>query len=577
MIALRNVSLYLLTAFIAAVALGQPAQAQLVFSLRTGNDSTKTQSMVYDSNKCATPEGPRAMYVGGRITNNGATAATNVQATISGLGGNFTLAGGQAATLNLGTIAPGGSGGAYWFVGYGCTNAAANPVVTVTSSQGTVNTNLTITGTSTLSANATGFLNSATIGPGAVVGQIISVDVQYQFGGSDVGDEFYLQPSGLNTFNAGCFRLASTLVTQTTIPGIPLNTAHKLHFLQTAKQTGNGHTVTVRYSFEYACEGASTQVRPYAMGTSGTQLKYTGNYDTAASTFTITFPGATNPFVITKTADKTTAYAGFRSELVYTVTVTNPSVYASRITSFVDTLPAGATFVGIEPGSDVTAANSSSLPAAGASGTLTFSGIPDSSYAIAPGGSVKLVYRARMSASVGTYTNSATGRFGAATTPVGQHNFSVTEPPPLTVLKSSQATSDPLNGSVNAKAIPGARMTYTVQVANPYLYTVTNNSVVIVDPTPANLKLYVADLAASSGPLIFDGGSPSSGLSYTYASLGSESDDIDFSNDGGVSWTYVPVPDAAGADPNVTHVRIRPQGAMNPNSSFSMLLSYVIK
>ncbi|HEY0625838.1 MAG TPA: hypothetical protein VGD10_03810 [Allosphingosinicella sp.] len=575
MIALRYF-LYALAATFAVLS-AQTAQAQLVFSLRTGNDSTKTQSMVYDSNACATPKGPRAMYLGGRITNNGATAATNVQANISGLGTNFSLAGGQAGTLNLGTIAPGGSTGAYWFIGYGCTNAAANPVITVTSSQGTVNTNLTITGTSTLSANATGFLNTATIGPGAVVGQIISVDVQYAFGGSDVGDEFYLQPSGLNTFNAGCFRLASTLITASTIPGIPVNTAHKLHFLQTAKQTGNGHTVTVRYSFEYACEGASTQVRPYAMGTSGTQLKYTGNYDTGASTFTITFPGATNPFTITKTADKTTAYAGFQSEVVYTVTVSNPSVYASRITSFVDALPAGASFVGIEAGSDVTAANSSAVPAAGATGTLTFSGIQDSSYLIPAGGSVKLVYRARMSQAVGTYVNSATGRFGGATTPTGQHTFTVTDPPPLTVLKSSQTTSDPMNGAVNPKAIPGARMTYTIQVANPYLYTVTSNSVMVVDATPAQLKLRVADLTSGSGPVIFQNGSPSSGLSYSYTSLASQADYVDFSNDGGVTWTYVPQPDSTGCDASVTHIRIRPQGAMNPNSSFSLVLSYVIK
>lgn len=558
-----------------ALALGPSAaaEAQLAFSLRTGIDATKTQKMVFDSNKCPT-EGPTAMYVGGRVTNSGATTRTNVTATLSGLTNGFILAGGQPATLELGSIAPGQSAGAYWFIGYGCTNATSNPMVTMASDQGSSSIGLTMTGTATLSANATGFLQATTLGPGAVVGQVIFLDVQYSFGGTDIGDEFYLQPSGAQTFNAGCFRLVGNEIVQSQVSGIPAGTTHRTYFTQTAKDKKT--TVTSRYFFEYQCEGASTQVRPYAMGTSGTQLKYTGNYDSAATSFTITFPGATNPFTITKTADIATAPGGVRNDVTYTVTVLNPSTNASRITRFVDVLPAGATFKSIHATSDVTAANSSSVPAVGDSGTIIFQGTQDLSYLIPAGGSVTLVYTVSMSSLPGTYVNSAQARFGQATTPAATASFEVTTPLPLTVVKSSQVASDPHNGAVNPKAIPGARMTYALMVANPNGYLVTNNSLDVVDATPAGLDLSVADLAAGAGPVLFsDGGS--SALSYTYGGLASTTDDIEFSNDNGASWAYAPVPNAAGTDPAVTHVRIRPKGSMAPNSSFTLNIAYAIE
>ena len=47
--------------------------------------------------------------------------------------------------------------------------------------------------------------------------------------------------------------------------------------------------------------------------------------------------------------------------------------------------------------------------------------------------------------------------------------------------------------------------------------------------------------------------SPSSALTWTFTALNSITDDVDFSNDDGVTWTYVPVPDANGYDAAVTH------------------------
>lgn len=148
--------------------------------------------------------------------------------------------------------------------------------------------------------------------------------------------------------------------------------------------------------------------------------------------------------------------------------------------------------------------------------------------------------------------------------------------PPLTIVKSSQAYLDPQNGTTNPKLIPGGFVAYTVTVANPGGYTVTTDSIIIVDATPANLSLFVGNVPGGTGPVLFQDGSPSSALSYTFASLSSTTDDVDFSSDGGATWTYTPVPNASQVDPNVTHMRIRPKGAMASDSSFNLLFGYLI-
>jgi len=561
-----------------ALAFAAPASAQLTFQLRTGDGATRTQSMPIDSNNCA-GSGPRAMYVGGVITNGGATTITNIVATMSGLSSGFALAGGQAATQSIGALGAGQSTGVYWFVGYGCTvNANASPTVTITSSAATLSPQLSLTARSAISANAGGNVLSSTLGPGAVVGQTIYFDASYDFGGSEVGDEFFLQPSGAQTFNAACFRLVGTEIRSSNIAAIVTGTLNKLYFVQTQKQSGNNYTATVRYQFEYQCAGASTTARPYAVETSGnTNIKYTGNFDGAGS-ISISFPGATNPFTITKTSDISSALAGTSSVVKFTVTVSNPSAYDSRISSFVDTLPTGASFTAIDSASNVTAANSSSVPASGATGTITFTGRQDQSYLIAAGGTVKLIYTVTMPSAAGTYVNSARANFGSASTATASASFTAVNPAPLTITKNSQAASDPVNGVTNPKMIPGGRAAYTVTVSNPNAFAATADSLVITDPTVANLKLYVSNISGTSGgPVKFTNGATASGLTYTFTSLASTTDDVDFSNNGGSSWTYVPTPDAQGADSTVTHIRIRPKGAMAANSSFSLTFGYVIK
>lgn len=136
--------------------------------------------------------------------------------------------------------------------------------------------------------------------------------------------------------------------------------------------------------------------------------------------------------------------------------------------------------------------------------------------------------------------------------------------PSLSLLKWSTLISDPVNGVTNPKSIPGSILNYSLRLTNSGPGTVDNSSLIISDPLPASVDIYVGDLAsAGEGPILFVDGLPVSGLSWTFTSLASQTDSVDFSSDNGATWTYVPVPDANAFDPAVTHIRLRPQGIMN--------------
>lgn len=142
-------------------------------------------------------------------------------------------------------------------------------------------------------------------------------------------------------------------------------------------------------------------------------------------------------------------------------------------------------------------------------------------------------------------------------------NVVVTSGPSLQITKQVSSFTDPVNGATNPKSIPGSVKLYVVQVANQGAGTVDSDSLYVVDKIPANTRMYVGDLGApGSGPVSFVNGSTSSALTWTFTALNSATDDLDFSNDGGVTWTYVPTPDGTGADAAITDIRMKPKGLM---------------
>ena len=553
------------------------AQAALTFDLRTGRSSNNSQSMIIDSNQCPA-SGPTSMYVGGIITNTGSSVVTNIAASLTGLNANVYLAGGQISTQTIGSLGAGESIGIYWFTGYGCTEGAtASPSVSINSSLGSQSTGLTLTIRKAISANAGGRVASATLGPGAVVGQNVYFDAAYDFGGSAAGDEFFLQPAGGQVFNAACFRLVGSEIRSSNVNAATVGTLNRLYFTQTGSQTGNGYFISIRYTFQYLCANTSTVARPYAVQTSGsTNIKYTGNFDGSGSV-SVSYPGATNPFTINKSVSTALAFHPATSVLNYTVTISNPSSHASTISKIVDILPAGVSFAALDNSGNVTATNSSSIPAPGATGTVTFEGKLGQSYAIAAGSSVTLKYTANRPPATGSFTNAAQAYFGSATTPVATATFQQILPVALSVSKVSTVTSDGIS-TANPKAIPNAVVSYLIAISNSNPLPVDTRSVLVSDRTPTGMAMCVSDIGApGTGPVSFIEGSPASTLSYTFLGLSNTTDSIEFSGNGGVSWTYTPVADSTGCDNNITNFRVRPDGNFAGNSSFNLRAVYRIQ
>ena len=133
--------------------------------------------------------------------------------------------------------------------------------------------------------------------------------------------------------------------------------------------------------------------------------------------------------------------------------------------------------------------------------------------------------------------------------------------PTLVVTKSAVPVFDPVNLTVDPKAIPGGIVEYTITIENQGAGAVDTDSLVILDPVPVYACLFVGDIAApGSGPVAFVDGTPSSDLTYSFVSLASTADDLAFSDDGGTAFAYVPTPDGSECDTAVTHLQINPTG-----------------
>ena len=487
-------SLFILASPNLALAL---SQSDLSYELRTGNNVTGIQLLVNDSNQCAT-DGPGGAYAGVKITNSTGSTLTDLQATLSGFdtANGFGFAGGQVATQFVGSLNAGESRSVYWYVTKPCTFDLTD-TLTVTLSDAGVGTstyNFDIKTGSFISANAGGLITSSTLGPGAVVGQTIDFTVDYSFGNTAIGDEFYIQPAGNLGYDAACFQLTGSEVIGGDLTSMPIGSTDVFWFKSTAKQTGSGHVASIKYFLTYKCANTTTAASPYAAQTSGsTNLKYTGNFDDPL--VAITFPTASNPFSVTKTVTPDTFANGTGGTVTYTVTVTNNSAFDSIVDEIKDTLPTGVIYGGLTGSSGVTSANSSSIPTSGATGAISWLGKPTTSYKISAGNSLSVVYTATIPATNGSYTNSVLARTGQSETTTASSNVIVGTAADLSISKTLD-TSGPY--------ISGQTVTYTITVSNAGPGIATN---IVVTDLPTNLII-----TSATGPNSSCTNTPASGI-----------------------------------------------------------------
>ena len=383
------------------------------------------------NNPCT--DGPRATYVPFLVTNTSASTVTDLTATISGFNASITLGGGQGATQYIGALAAGETRYVYWFVSYGCTiNVSASLAVAVSNAAlETTSANFTLTTREAISAAAGGDVSASTLGPGAIAGQIIPLDVTFEFGGYSNGNTFHLQPAGNQSFNAGCFQLVGSLILSSSVNAIPAGTVNRIYFTAIANQGGSKIPVSVRFYFRYNCTAVNTAAKPYAMQHDNGGRKYSGNYDDAADNPPEPFPPGSDPAATFTTALSVTPSDTFGgASLRYRAVIRNTSTFAATIDSMLVTLPAGVSYDSIVSGSQVTVANAGSTPAAGATGTIRFRGVPRppnstpaASFAIAAGDSLILLFRATAPATPGFFTATTTSYAGTAALPSAQTTF----------------------------------------------------------------------------------------------------------------------------------------------------------
>jgi uncharacterized repeat protein (TIGR01451 family) len=428
-----------------------------------------TPFAVQDSNGSCLGQGPRAMYLQVNVTNPAGGSAgtlTNLTATISAFTGALAVTqdAEESATRYIGTLADGATTQQYYYINYAC-QAGSNPpaissTYTVSIADAIPSTvtsgSLSITSRSELSANAGGQVTSTTIGPGAVVGQIIPMTVVYDFGNAAASAVAMIQPAGNVNFDSGCFRLMSVDITAVInfSSGISAATDNQLYFPVVNGASSNGATVV--YYFMMMCNGATTVANPFSDLTSGGQIKYTGNFGFCSSANAVcpTYAAATNPFVISKrvTSPANAILPTGGGLVTYEVSITNTStLYAGAIDIITDTLPLGATFSAISGGSGVTVANSSSTPSAGASGALKFIGKPttncpagvcDGSYKVAASSTLKLIYTVNLSGPNGIYVNTVSASTGKSPIGTAQAFVSIGTPTAVAMVSfNAQATA----------------------------------------------------------------------------------------------------------------------------------------
>lgn len=403
-------------------------------------------ALTLDSNAPTT--GPGAQYVAFRITNTSGAAVSNLSATIGGFTSGIALAGGQVAAQCVGSLAAGASRTVYWFVSYPPTYLVRVPLtVTVTDGAGNSAAGTGAVRTaSMISAHAGGLASTSTIGPGAVVGQLIPLDVNFTFKGWRAFDTFNLQPAGNSSFPAGCFQLVSSVITAVDSDlalVIPPGSTDRQYFRATTSSPGGGSqwNVSIRYWFRYLCSNASGTPLPYSNELSGTQLKYSSEYGTGGGN-PGPIPPAPSPsasYTVGKSASATGLPTG--GTITYTATVHNTSTFNVTIDEIRDVLPSGATYTGLAAASQVTAANSASVPASGSTGTIVWRGNQGTSYAIAAGATLSLVYTVTLPAAPGSYVNAASPYVGSTilgtasvTVAVGTADVSVSKSGPASVV-----------------------------------------------------------------------------------------------------------------------------------------------
>lgn len=130
---------------------------------------------------------------------------------------------------------------------------------------------------------------------------------------------------------------------------------------------------------------------------------------------------------------------------------------------------------------------------------------------------------------------------------------------------------DPIRGTTDPLAIPGAQRLTRIRINNPDVVPIDENSLAVAVPIDPRLRLAQTPVAGQRSMYDLEK-TPDSGMSLLYSAPGSTTDDVDFSSDAGATWTAVPQPDGSG----VNSVRLRMKGSLRPGETVTIQMGYII-
>lgn len=403
-----------------------------------------------------------------------------------------------------------------------------------------------------------------------IIGGILTITVDGNSG--KIGSEGIMSfsPAGFLDWAADAYELISTEITLSGGNNAVLN--DQLFYHAVSSRSTIYHAV---YTFRAVATTLNpTLTSPVATISSGNLLKH----DKTDSYFIINpVEPPSNHLLLNKNAFPQSLTGG--GTVNYTLTLSNSGIFDVTIDAVEDRLPS----VPANPAYITGTTSIDGLPAQDpvVNDSILYWPIP---ITIPAGGSATLSFEASFPSIEGDYLNSAVAYIGNTqidttldiTDDAPATALVIVGMPDIVTLKTVQTFSDPVNASNNPKSIPGASMVYTIQIINQGPGVADTNSVIATDNIPGNTSLFVGDIdSAGSGPVFFENGLTPSGLSFTYSGLNSLIDDIAFSDNGGLSFDYVPSPDPDGYDGNITSIMINPKGVFSGalggnNPSFSL-------
>lgn len=454
---------------------------------------TRTSSPVFytDSNAGTATTSPQCTYLSFNVTSTAVIADAWV--TIGGfVGGFLSMGGGDDGTFHFGPMTAGETKPVFYYV---CSTYAAGGVTAAQTfdittysgnplaggiSQGFTNFSTTIDDSVIEAAANTVNTIWADINP-SVLGATTTLTVDGDTGtvgcanppstctGGTKGPLAF-NPATFANWRADSYELVATsIVLSVGNSGTYNNTL----YIDPVAASGTTHYVATYYFRPVSTTASTTTLSPVSYLASGTQIKHTkltsGAYAGAGGLLPI-LP-AQNVVLLAKSVSHATLPAQ-GGVVTYTLTATNSGGYDLSLDSFIDVLPAGATYV-----TGSTTFNNAVFADPGISGsTLTWSSI----FIVPAGASRTLLFQATLPATPGTYTNSATARIGNAIIDTTLATSDNAPPTASTVVLSAPTISKAF--SPTAVAANGIS-TLTLTITNPNAAH-TLNGIAVSDTLP---------------------------------------------------------------------------------------------